>query len=182
MNNTQLKCVKCIKNSWMIISSVKSLSYYYSCQEQLSPFVVKDIWELSHVLSCLFRQVYINQCKFLMSCLIPRSSSTYTACTTMYYKFFNVWNKLLRVYIRTSVFVYSNVSNIQWGLQFSVDWLRWYFYYRTDFNFLGFFMWSKNVISSIKNATFITKYLTSIQYWFSMVFHAWVKTMTQTLT
>ena len=29
-----------IKNSWMTISSVKSLSYYYSCQEQLSPFLV----------------------------------------------------------------------------------------------------------------------------------------------
>ena len=38
---TQLICVKRVKNSWMTISSVKSLSYYYSCQEQLSPFLVK---------------------------------------------------------------------------------------------------------------------------------------------
>ena len=38
---TQLMCVKCVKNSWMTISSVKSLSYYNSCQEQLSPFLVK---------------------------------------------------------------------------------------------------------------------------------------------
>ena len=37
---THLICVKHIKNSWMTISSVKSLSYYYSCQEQLSPFLV----------------------------------------------------------------------------------------------------------------------------------------------
>ena len=38
---TQLICVKHVKNSWMTISSVKSLSYYSSCQEQLSPFLVK---------------------------------------------------------------------------------------------------------------------------------------------
>ena len=43
---------------------LESLSYYYSCQEQLSPFVVKDIWELSHVISLL--QMYISQCKFPM--------------------------------------------------------------------------------------------------------------------
>ena len=39
-HTTQLICVKCIKNSWMTISSVKSLSYYYSYQEQLSLFLV----------------------------------------------------------------------------------------------------------------------------------------------
>ena len=43
-----------------------SLIYYYSCQEQLSPFVFNDIWELSHDFSCLFMHLYINQCKFHM--------------------------------------------------------------------------------------------------------------------
>ena len=106
-HNTQLICVKCIKNSWMTISSVR-ISYPAECNCHL--FVVKDIWEMSHVFSCLFRQVYINQCKFH---IISSSHSTCTACTTMYYRFFNVWNKLLKcTYVHLSLF-HSNLSNIQ---------------------------------------------------------------------
>ena len=45
--------------------------------------------------------------------LIPRSSSTCTACTSTYYKCFNVWNKLLKcTYVHLSLF-HSNISNIQ---------------------------------------------------------------------
>ena len=65
---------------------------------------------VSHVFSCLFRQVYINQCKFH---IISSSLSTCTACTTTYYRFFNVWNKLLKcTYVHLSLF-HSSVSNIQ---------------------------------------------------------------------
>ena len=41
---------------------------------------------VSHVFSCLFRQLYINQCKFH---IISSSHSTCTTCTIMYYKSFN---------------------------------------------------------------------------------------------
>ena len=76
---------------------------------QFSPFLVKDM-RVSHVFSCLFRQMYIRQCKFH---IISSSHSTCTAWTTMYYRFFNVWNKLLKcTYVHLSLF-HSNVSNIQ---------------------------------------------------------------------
>ena len=69
---------------------------------------------VSHVFSCLFRQLYINQCKIHMSCLIPRSSSTCTACITMHYRFFNVWNKLLKcTYVHLCLLHSKLVSNIQ---------------------------------------------------------------------
>ena len=53
---------------------------------------------------------------------IPRPSSTYTACTTMYYRFFNIWNKLLKcTYIHLSLF-HSNLSNIQQRSPKSIAW------------------------------------------------------------
>ena len=75
---------------------------------QLSPLCCERHLRVSHVFSCLFRQLYINQCKFH---IISSSHSTCTACTTMYYRFFNVkWLKC--TYVHLSLF-HSNVSNIQ---------------------------------------------------------------------
>ena len=63
-----------------------------------------------HVFSCLFRQIYISQCKFH---IINSSHSTWTACTTMYYRFFNIWKRLLKcTYVHLSLF-HSYVTNIQ---------------------------------------------------------------------
>ena len=75
------------------------LKYLISSWMQLSPFVMKEV---SHVFSCLFRQVYINQCKFH---IINSSHSTCTACTTTYYRFFNIWNKWLKcTYVHLCLF------------------------------------------------------------------------------
>ena len=108
-HNTQLICVKCIKNSWMTISSVK-----ISCPAECNCHLLYRMTYESYLMSSLLLlPVYINPFKFLMSCLIPRSSFTCTACTSMYYKFFNIWNKLLKcTYVHLSLF-HSNVSNIQ---------------------------------------------------------------------
>ena len=101
---------------WSVLRTLEWLSQVSVSHIQLNAIVTfycERHLRVSHVLSCLFRQLYINQCKFHMSCLIPRSSSTCTACTTTYYRFFNIWNKLLKcTYLHLSLF-HSNVSNIQ---------------------------------------------------------------------
>ena len=87
-------------------------SFSYNCNS-IHLLCVNWLQRTSNPFSSLFRHVYINQCKFHISCLIPRSSSFCTACTTMYYRFFKVWNKLLKcTYVHLSLF-HSNVSNIQ---------------------------------------------------------------------
>ena len=97
---TQPICVKHIKNSWMTIWSVK-ISYPAECNcHPLYRMTSESYLTSSLPLLCL----YISQCKFLMSCLIPRSSSTCTACTTAYYRFFNIWNKLLSVHTYICIF------------------------------------------------------------------------------
>ena len=101
--------MKRIKNSWMTISSVK-ISHPAECNCHLLYRMTSESYLMS---SLPLLHLYISQCKFHISCLIPRSSSTCTACTTMYYRFFNIWNKLLKcTYVHLSLF-HSNVSNIQ---------------------------------------------------------------------
>ena len=93
-HNTQLICVL---ESHIQLNAI--VTYY--CERHL---------RVSHAFSCLFRQVYISQYKFH---IISSSHFTCTACTSMYYRFFNLWNKLLKcTYIHLSLF-HSNVSNIQ---------------------------------------------------------------------
>ena len=109
-----LQDVGCKANIRMAIHTLvlTSDSFSYNCNS-IHLLCVNWLQRTSHPFSYLFRRVYINQCKFHMLCLIPRSSSTCTACTTMYYRFFNIWNQLLKcTYIHLSLF-HSNVSNIQ---------------------------------------------------------------------
>ena len=106
-------------NIGMAIHTLVLTSDSSSCNcNSIHLLCVNWLQRTSHPFSCLFRRVYINQCKCHMSCLIPRSSSTCTACTTTYYRFFNVWNKLLK-YI--CVCFIRNISNIQqtpsWAIQ-----------------------------------------------------------------
>ena len=105
--------MKHIKNSWMTISSVK-ISHPAECNCHLLYRMTSESYLMS---SLPLLHLYISQCKFHISCLIPRSSSTCTACTTMYCRFFNVWNKLLKcTYVHLSLF-HSNVSNIPHGVR-----------------------------------------------------------------
>ena len=67
-HNTRI-CVKRVKNSWMTISSVR-MSYPAECNCHLC---CERHLRVSHVFSCLFRQMYISQCVNSMSSvhLIP---------------------------------------------------------------------------------------------------------------
>ena len=98
---------------WSASRTLEWLSQVLESHIQLNAIVTfccERHLRVSHVFSCLFRQLYINQCKFH---IISSSHSTCTACTTMYYRFFNIWNKLLKcTYIHLSLF-HSNISNIQ---------------------------------------------------------------------
>ena len=98
---------------WSALRTLEWLSQVLESHIQLNAIVTfccERHLRVSHVFSCLFRQVYINQCKFH---IISSSHSTCTACTTTYYRFFNIWNKLLKcTYIHLSLF-HSNQSNIQ---------------------------------------------------------------------
>ena len=69
-------------------SSVYELYVKY-CPRAISPYLLQNIWELSHVFSCLFRRLYINQCKFhsiisfssvypLVQHVLPRTSCSST--------------------------------------------------------------------------------------------------------
>ena len=60
--NTQLICVKCIKNSWMTISSVK-ITYPTECNCHLLYRITSESYLMS---SLPLLRVYINQCKFHM--------------------------------------------------------------------------------------------------------------------
>ena len=84
------------------LSQVSRFSHPAECNCHLLCRMTSESYLMS---SLPFLHLYISQSKFHMSCLIPRSSSTCTACTTMYYRSFNVWNKLLKMYIHTSEFV-----------------------------------------------------------------------------
>ena len=102
-HTTQLICVKCIKNSWMTISSVKSLSYYYSYQEQLSLFLVMTSESL-----------LMSIVTFVYKPLDFKSLSQYPVvqqCDYIYQnKFFNVHMYICVCFIR-------NISNIQHGVR-----------------------------------------------------------------
>ena len=106
---------------WTVLRTLERLSQVSVSHIQLNiivTFCCKRHLRVSHVFSCLFRQMYINQCKFH---IISSSHSTYTTCTTTYYRFFNIWNKLLKcTYIHLSLF-HSNISNIQQSVE---DWLH----------------------------------------------------------
>ena len=70
-HNTQLICVKHVRISWMTTSSVRISPLLLFQPRAIRTLFMgnsfNDIWELSHhVLSCLFRRLYINQCKFHM--------------------------------------------------------------------------------------------------------------------
>ena len=101
-HNTQLICVKRIKNSWMTIWSVR-ISHLLLFQPRaiLTLFMnnsFNDIWELSHVVSCLFRYLYINQCNSYIQLSHPLVQHT---CTSTYYNFYNIWinSKNVHMYI-----------------------------------------------------------------------------------
>ena len=98
---------------WSALRTLEWLSQVLVSHIQLNAIVTfccERHLRVSHVFSCLFRQLYINQCKFH---IISSSHSTCTACTTKYYRFFNIWNKWLKcTYVHLSLF-HSNVSNIQ---------------------------------------------------------------------
>ena len=114
-HNTQLICVKHIKNSWMTISSVR-ISYPAECNCHL----VYRMTSESYLMSSLpLLHLYINQYNFHMSCLIPRSSSTCTVCTTMYYRFFNIWNKLLKcTYVHLCLFHSKHIQHSTLSINF----------------------------------------------------------------
>ena len=79
------------------LSQVLKISHPAECNCHLLYRMTSESYLMSSLpLLCL----YISQCKFHISSLIPRSSSTCTACTTTYYRFFNI-----HMYLRTSEFV-----------------------------------------------------------------------------
>ena len=99
---TQLICVNHVKNSWLTISSVKSLSYYYSCQEQLSPFLVmtsesllmstvafvyKVLWFPFQITSSLYSNVTTStrinstKCTYIHLCLLHLKHIQYSTVT-----------------------------------------------------------------------------------------------------
>ena len=101
---------------WSMLRTLEWLFQVLESLIQLNAFLTYYCKRHLIVISCLLLsiQTFVYKPMYIPYVhLIPRSSSTCTAYTTTYYRFFNVWNKLLKcTYIHLCLF-HANVSNIQ---------------------------------------------------------------------
>ena len=117
---TQLIYVKHIKNFWMTISSDTSLSYYNSCQEQLSPFLVETSESLlMSIVAFVYKLLWFQITSSLYSNVTTSARINSTKCTYIHLCFIRNVSNIQHIKHCCGVFEQNSIVNnypCRWGI------------------------------------------------------------------